>query len=143
MNVKERLKAFIAFLNISEREFCRAIGVSATYVQSLGNRINRSTLNAMQRAYPLLNTEWLLNGSGEMLLDPRMSEKMPLASEAPKNFDNDMAGRLLALVESQQKTIAEQAATISRQAATIEKLAEGSKKVAVEAPGILAPAGVD
>ena len=55
----------------------------------------------------------------------------------------DITSRLLALVESQQKTISEQAATISRQAATIEKLAEGSKKVSVEAPGILAPAGVD
>lgn len=140
MSIKERLKSFIAFLNISEREFCRVIGVSATYVQSLGSRINRTTLNAMKGAYPLLNTEWLLTGRGEMLLDaPR---GVVVASEPEASAADDMASRLLALVESQQKTIAEQAATISRQAATIEKLAEGSKKH-LEAQAIPAPSVVD
>ena len=31
-SVKERLKQFIDTLNISEREFCRRIGVSSSYV---------------------------------------------------------------------------------------------------------------
>ena len=33
-SVKERLKQFIDTLNISEREFCRRIGVSSSYVMS-------------------------------------------------------------------------------------------------------------
>ena len=34
-SVKERLKQFIDTLNISEREFCRRIGVSSSYVMSI------------------------------------------------------------------------------------------------------------
>lgn len=147
MNVQKRLKDFIKYLNISERDFCQSIGVSHAYVSNVKSKINASTREAMERAYPSLNIEWVLTGRGAMLLDePRVFEEVvrEKSVEIPRvPAVNDMAGRLLALVESQQKTIAEQAATISRQAATIEKLAEGSKKVSVEAPGILAPAGVD
>lgn len=120
MSIQDRLKAFISYLNISEREFCRTIGVSPTYVQTVGSKVKRSTLNAMQAAYPLLNVSWVLNGSGSMLLDepaapvvlPEEKKAAPVA--APAN-NNDMALRLLALVESQQRTLEDNAATIKRQ----------------------------
>lgn len=38
-SVKERLKQFIDTLNISEREFCRRIGVSSSYVMSIKKSI--------------------------------------------------------------------------------------------------------
>ncbi len=139
MNIQERLRAFISYLNISEREFCRTIGVSPTYVQTIGSKVKRSTLNAMQAAYPLLNVSWVLNGSGSMLLDepaapvvlPEEKKAAPVA--APAN--NDMALRLLALVESQQRTLADNAATIKRlseelaaQRLKFEALTEGGLK---------------
>ena len=40
-SVKERLKQFIDTLNISEREFCRRIGVSSSYVMSIKSLFNR------------------------------------------------------------------------------------------------------
>ena len=144
MSIQDRLKAFISYLNISEREFCRTIGVSPTYVQTVGSKVKRSTLNAMQAAYPLLNVSWVLNGSGSMLLDepaapvvlPEEKKAAPVA--APAN-NNDMALRLLALVESQQQTIAQLTENNSR----LTRLVEAYKKAPAVAPGIPVPAAVD
>ena len=146
MTIRERLKAFIKYLNISEREFCRSIGVSASYVQTMGSKVTRATLDAMQAAYPLLNTQWLLNGVGEMLLDeprvapaPAEEEKAKKAPADPAAPTDDMASRLLALVESQQQTIAQLTENNSR----LTRLVEAYKKAPAAAPGIPAPAVVD
>lgn len=146
-DVKQRLRQFISYLNISEREFCASIGASVAFVQNLGKSIKRAKLEAINAAYPRLNLDWLLNGSGAMLVEGegyvikrKPVKAAPVSSPAPAD---DMAARLLALVESQQKTIAEQSATISRQAATIANLSEGIKKHEAEAPGIPAASVVD
>lgn len=39
MGVKERLREYIKTLNISEREFCRQIGVSSSYVNNIRQSI--------------------------------------------------------------------------------------------------------
>ena len=118
-DVKSRLQAFIKHLNISERDFCQSIRVSHSYVQNMGSKINVATRNKITAAYPLLSIDWLLTGSGSMLLDepappvalPEEKKVTPVA--APAN--NDISLRLLALVESQQRTLADNAATIKRQ----------------------------
>lgn len=143
MNIQERLKRFIKYLNISEREFCRSIGVSPSYVQAVRNKINTATREAMESAYPLLNTEWVLTGRGAMLLEaPREvvvppEEKKPEVSPVPAS--NDVASRLLALVESQQQTIAQLTENNSR----LTRLVEEYKKAPAAAPGIPVPAVAD
>ena len=42
--VKERLKDFIKFVGISEREFCRRVGVGSAYIQSIRKSIMPDTL---------------------------------------------------------------------------------------------------
>lgn len=44
---KERLKQFIDTLNISEREFCRRIGVSSSYVMSIKKSIQPDKMQAI------------------------------------------------------------------------------------------------
>lgn len=143
MTIQERLKEFIQYLNISEREFCRSIGVSPSYVQAVRNKINAATREAMEGAYPLLNTEWVLTGRGAMLLDaPRKVAAVPEekpAEVAPAQASADVASRLLALVESQQQTIAQLTENNSR----LTRLVEEYKKAPAVAPGIPAPAAVD
>ena len=46
-SVKERLKQFIDTLNISEREFCRRIGVSSSYVMSIKKSIQPDKMQAI------------------------------------------------------------------------------------------------
>lgn len=143
MTVQKRLKDFIKYLNISERDFCQSIGVSHAYVSNVKNKINASTREAMERAYPSLNIEWVLTGRGDMLLDaPRKvaadPEEKP-AEIAPAPASADVASRLLALVESQQQTIAQLTENNSR----LTRLVEEYKKAPAVAPGIPAPAAVD
>ena len=115
IGVKERLKAFIKTLPISEREFCRQIDVSTSYVQSIKNSIQPKVMERISALYPELNPMWLLLGEGQMLLGEESA-----VSRAKKNFaeSSDMLNsllksateeknRLLNIVESQQETIAE------------------------------------
>lgn len=116
--VKERLKYFIKSEGISEREFCRRVGVGSAYIQSIRKSIMPDTLQQITIQFPRLNPIWLMVGDGEMLLPEE--EKKP---EAPPSeillkllddAQNEKA-RLLSIIESQQRTI--------------ERLAELTKKV--------------
>lgn len=51
--VKSRLKAFVAYLNMSEREFCRTIGVGSAYIASIKKSIKADKLEAISRQSPL------------------------------------------------------------------------------------------
>ena len=54
MGVKERLREYIKTLNISEREFCRQIGVSSSYVNNIWlkfvSHVNRRLIE-LQKGY--------------------------------------------------------------------------------------------
>ena len=64
--VKLRIKQFVASLGISEREFCREIGVSSGYIESIKQSISPKVMQAITLRYPQLNPIWLLLGRGEM-----------------------------------------------------------------------------
>ena len=107
--VKERLKDFIKFVGISEREFCRRVGVGSAYIQSIRKSIMPDTLQQITIQFPRLNPLWLMMGEGEMLLP----EEKPEAHEAaPSEIllklledAREEKARLLSIIESQQRTI--------------------------------------
>ena len=66
MGVKERLREYIKTLNISEREFCRRIGVSSSYVNNIRQSIQPDKMKAIGEQFPELNPMWLLTGDGTM-----------------------------------------------------------------------------
>lgn len=66
MGVKERLREYIKTLNISEREFCRQIGVSSSYVNNIRQSIQPDKMKAIGEKFPELNPMWLLTGDGTM-----------------------------------------------------------------------------
>lgn len=68
MGTKERLLAFISHLGLKNAEFERLCGLSNGFVQNTNDRIRRSSLNQIQSAFPQLNVDWVINGTGEMLL---------------------------------------------------------------------------
>lgn len=65
--VKERLLAFLKEKRISQIEFTRNLGVSATYVGAMRKGISASKQKKLFELYPELNRDWLLFGEGEML----------------------------------------------------------------------------
>lgn len=111
-SVKERLKAFINYLNISEREFCRVIGVGSAYVASIKKSIKADKLEAITEHYPELNPIWLIRGQGNMLLNGKakaepVTPTLLSAEMLAKLLEdaNKEKARMLSIIESQQRTI--------------------------------------
>lgn len=126
-SVKERLKEFIKAEGISEREFCRRVGVGSAYIQSIRKSIMPDTLQQITIQFPRLNPLWLLLGEGEMIIpetkpeaeatEIRPSEMLAKLLDEAK----DEKARLLSIIESQQRIM-------ESQQRTIENLTELSKK---------------
>ena len=108
-SVKERLKEFIKAEGISEREFCRRVGVGSAYIQSIRKSIMPDTLQQITIQFPRLNPLWLLLGEGEMFIpetkpeaeatEIRPSEMLAKLLDEAK----DEKARLLSIIESQQR----------------------------------------
>ena len=67
MPVKHRLIKYIKFKGISIRAFCRASGLSESYVTSIRNSIQPDKLDMIAHHFPDLNVGWVVTGDGEML----------------------------------------------------------------------------
>lgn len=67
MSVQSRLMEFIVSKKISISDFERITGLSNGYVHKIKNSVGKRGLLDIQRAFPELNTDWLLTGEGEML----------------------------------------------------------------------------
>lgn len=66
---KDRLKQFLSYLKVGQRKFESTCGISNGYINNLKDVPTNRILNMIKDAYPELNTEWLLTGTGSMLLD--------------------------------------------------------------------------
>lgn len=128
MGVKERLREYIKTLDISEREFCRQIGVSTSYVNSIRQSIQPDKMKAIGEKFPELNPMWLLTGEGEMLQGNNInkvsgSHNTAVAGNGNSVTTNDIAG-LIELQKGYQEMIKEKDSQIARLISVIEKLSE-------------------
>lgn len=128
--VKERLKAFVSYLNISEREFCRSIGVGSAYIASIKKSIKADKLEAITIQYPQLNPIWLIRGEGDMLLQTKQE-----ADNAPESSEIAPSEMLYKLLEDAKEEKARLLSIIESQQRTIEMLAELNKKAAARTEG--------
>lgn len=67
MSVKERVKEFTIYSNISIKAFEDSINVSNGYVNSISKSIGIDKISLILENYPNLSLEWLLAGKGTML----------------------------------------------------------------------------
>lgn len=129
-SVKERLKEFVSYLNISEREFCRTIGVGSAYIASIKKSIKADKLEAITKQYPQLNPVWLIRGEGEMLIPVRLEEDI-----TPKSTELAPTEMLYKLLEDAKEEKARLLSIIESQQRTIETLAELTKKANARTEG--------
>lgn len=129
-SVKERLKEFVSYLNISEREFCRTIGVGSAYIASIKKSIKADKLEAITKQYPQLNPVWLIRGEGEMLIPVRPEE-----DSTPKSTELAPTEMLYKLLEDAKEEKARLLSIIESQQRTIETLAELTKKANARTEG--------
>ena len=64
---KQRLMEFITYKGISQGKFERLCEMSNGYLNNLKKTLGAEKLQNVIRAFPELNTEWLLYGEGEMI----------------------------------------------------------------------------
>ena len=122
MGVKERLREYIKTLNISEREFCRQIGVSSSYVNNIRQSIQPDKMKAIGEKFPELNPMWLLNG-GDNTNRISGNNNTAVAGNGNQVTTNDIAG-LIELQKGYQEMIKEKDSQIARLISVIEKLSE-------------------
>ncbi|MBO7228285.1 MAG: hypothetical protein J6V18_01220 [Bacteroidales bacterium] len=82
MNVKERLKEYIKYKNLTVISFERSINRSNGYVSSISKSIQPETILAISEKYPDLSIEWLLIGKG------RMIKTISIANNQEQHFKN-------------------------------------------------------
>lgn len=128
MGVKERLREYIKTLNVSEREFCRRIGVSSSYVNNIRQSIQPDKMKAIGEKFPELNPMWLLTGDGEMMQGNNINRvsgnnNTAVAGNGNQVTTNDIAG-LIELQKGYQEMIKEKDSQIARLISVIEKLSE-------------------
>ena len=126
IGVKQRLKEFIKTLRISDREFCRRIGTSTSFVNSIRKSVQPDKLKAITENFPELNPIWLMTGEGEMLLrsnlaNVRGENNTTVAGNGNNVSHNDMA-TLLELQKGYQAMLKEKDEQINRLISVIEKL---------------------
>lgn len=128
MGVKERIREFIKYLRISEREFCRRIGVSTSYVNSIRTSIQPDKMKAISDKFPELNPMWLLTGDGEMLQKGNLNQvsgdsNTTVAGNGNSVTTNDISG-MIELQKGYQAMIKDKDDQINRLISVIEKLSE-------------------
>lgn len=84
MELKNRLKLFLKTKKISQRKFEMAIGKSNGYVNNIVKTIGADVVNAIRKAYPDLNIDWLISGEGEMLNERQPTIELKLIPQEEK-----------------------------------------------------------
>jgi transcriptional regulator with XRE-family HTH domain len=97
--LKSRVLEFCKYRNIAISRFEKECGLSNGYFNKVKNRPSLDKLHNISEAFPLLNTDWLLTGEGEMLRD------VPMESPAEQLMRSDEVGMLLDRLQAQAEEI--------------------------------------
>ena len=65
--MKQRMNEFLAYLDMSQGKFEKAVGMANGWVNKIGDSIREDNLKKISEVYPMLNIAWLKTGVGSML----------------------------------------------------------------------------
>ncbi len=83
--IKERIQRIMTDSGLTQQDFARRLGVSPASISSIFSGRTNPTLNhveAIRRAFPQINTDWLMFGSGTMYRTDDGGSSAPLPSPA-------------------------------------------------------------
>lgn len=70
MDIHDRLKAFFDYCHLSKNKVQEEVGLpSGTFSKKPKNGFRTDTIRKIAEKYPQLNTDWLITGKGEMIID--------------------------------------------------------------------------
>lgn len=85
MTTKDRLKEFLSSQKIGRNRFEEQLGISIGYMSSKATTITSDVIEKTILAYPILNLDWLITGSGEML----KSSHTNIIAKAPMEYGKE------------------------------------------------------
>lgn len=91
--MKDRLLLFLDHLDIGQNKFAQNVGLSAGFVNNLGDNISSKSLHKILEVYPQLNERWLLTGEGDML-KPVILQKSQGDGSVNNNIYGDVNGNM-------------------------------------------------
>ena len=90
-SMKQRLMRFIKSQNLSQGKFERMCGMSNGYLCNIKQSIGSSKIQSIAMAFPQLNTEWLLTGTGDMLNEGYTTfDPVGVATPTAPNLENEI-----------------------------------------------------
>lgn len=70
MDIHDRLEAFFDYCHLSKNKVQEEVGLpSGTFSKKPKNGFRTDTIRKIAEKYPQLNTDWLITGKGEMIID--------------------------------------------------------------------------
>lgn len=73
--VKSRLVEFLEYKGLDKSVFERMCGLANGFVDKTNSRMRKSSLNSISATFPELNTDWLMSGKGEMIIEVESEPK--------------------------------------------------------------------
>lgn len=116
LTIKERILKFVKDCGIQKSIFFKEIGVNASNFkgENLNSTPGGGMLVKILTKYPRLSAEWLMRGSGEMLIEED-SKKTENKKSDDMSHQTDSSSRiLLDLIDKKDKQLMEQSETIGR-----------------------------
>ncbi|MFA5848595.1 MAG: helix-turn-helix transcriptional regulator [Bacteroidales bacterium] len=118
MSVKERIKFFLEYKELSQSAFEKRCGLSNGYVNNIRKSISDNILQKVALTFPELNPVWLRMGEGKMLLNEEVADVKK--NNSPRVL-TDMSVEYMTLPVEIFKLIQTQAETILSQQRIIEE----------------------
>ena len=118
MSVKERIKFFLEYKELSQSAFEKRCGLSNGYVNNIRKSISDNILQKVALTFPELNPGWLRMGEGKMLLNEEVADVKK--NNSPRVL-TDMSVEYMTLPVEIFKLIQTQAETILSQQRIIEE----------------------
>lgn len=82
--LKERVCQYCKYMNIRVSQFEKKAGLSNGYFNQVSKKPSNSKLDAIAKAHPNLDIDWLCTGRGEMVKDnTSLSQPTPVAEVKP------------------------------------------------------------
>ncbi len=90
--MKDRIRQIMESQNMTQQVFAEFIGQSPATLSSIFNGRTRPTINiveAIKRKIPNISTDWLMFGSGEMMVDDSFAPSPTPAEDQSQKFDRN------------------------------------------------------
>ena len=102
--MKQRMNEFLAYLDMSQGKFEKAVGMANGWVNKIGDSIREDNLKKISEVYPMLNIAWLKTGVGSMLNNGESEETLytPKEEHSQTTESEDTAKWVLLLPVSAQ-----------------------------------------